>query len=1080
MNSRTSWPATPEILAKAFWRARAAKNYEEMEALWPGSGSWAWPAICQLDPPVNYVFGKADKEHPAVGESVCVPYASEAYFRSNHAYNLNMLISSFATSQGQRFYIVSGNVVAKGMPVQGASSESQDFGPLVERVIRPQSNCCWALNLASGTLVSSTREQPLDFRVGQADSLRTAKVDLYQPLEANTSDTVKALDMRLVSLGPEAWNTPASEVVAQLDKAAAVQVRQSEAFINGSSVYVFSTREGAKGLLQILKDTVPAKIRYKLIQKGATNTAAASSAVPPTVPRVVPKQILEAKLRQAELELARVGELRRQNLIGEAEYERAKLAVEAAMAEAKEDTAGVARVKVKSAEQELSRAEALYKEKTISGDEYEKAKLNLEAAKAELQGDAVALARIKVQYAEQELKRAEELFQRKVISAADLETTKLNLEIAREELKAAEALPPSSQTESPRAVIAEWLRRIKAGTRDAWDLTTRSNNVGWGPSFTGLWEYDRIRPLHQLGNEEQAMVVSNPFNDNAGQTRIFYAVLRKRDGQWLVDRHDYVSPSEASGLVKGFSLNPGTKFDVLAAELVGEWRAVCDSTISLAADGTGTQLRVGPGGPEPGAKPESFKWEVSGPTLRRHFADRQEKLEMTWVDDDAVQFHSPNDSGWGSWWRTPQVYRHQPSSATNEARRTPEKAAAIPSKLELSFGPVIERVLDFDTRRATAYLDLDTGEYFDPGAKVTYGMMATPAGVDLKASAFESNTRARLGVNLALAPVDAARWDATPDEIRKALAGVHRQAEVRLDSGSRTNTFFFRTSEGSMGVLQITPFRDDESKVTVRYKLVQLAPRVSDSSIKTNETELPHRSRLATTDAATKAILAYGGFIQRDLQGGVVCVNLVYNEDEQGRRRECTNRSDTIAACLTAFPDLQKLLLRGAQASDGAMQFVAQLRGLKELYMWDAVVRDEGIARLANLQQLEYLHLNNGFISDAALEVFASLPRLEGLSLRGNHFTDEGLAFLGRMKQLKRLWLGRGDCRITDAGLKLLSELENLEELELQGHPITDEGLKHLYSLSKLRRVYLHGTRVTAVGVYKLSHAIPGSLVDFL
>jgi hypothetical protein len=164
------------------------------------------------------------------------------------------------------------------------------------------------------------------------------------------------------------------------------------------------------------------------------------------------------------------------------------------------------------------------------------------------------------------------------------------------------------------------------------------------------------------------------------------------------------------------------------------------------------------------------------------------------------------------------------------------------------------------------------------------------------------------------------------------------------------------------------------------------------------------------------------------------------------------------------------------------MQYVAQLQGLKELYMWDAVVGDKGISWLTNLQQLEYLHLNNGFISDAALEVFASLPRLEGLSLRGNHFTDEGLAFLGRMKQLKRLWLGRGDGRITDAGLKWLSELENLEELELQGHPITDEGLKHLYDLAKLRklrRVYLHGTRVTAVGVYKLSHVIPGLWVDW-
>ncbi len=224
--------------------------------------------------------------------------------------------------------------------------------------------------------------------------------------------------------------------------------------------------------------------------------------------------------------------------------------------------------------------------------------------------------------------------------------------------------PAATVRVSPRELVAEWLRRVKAGTREAWDLTTRGNNVGWGPSFTGLWEFDRIRPLHQLGSEDQAMVLSNPFKDNAGQTRIFYAVLRKRDGQWLLDGHSYVSPSEASGLMKGFLVNPGMKFDVLATELVGEWRAACDSTISLAADGTGAQLRVGPGGPEPGVKPESFKWEVSGSTLRLQFADRDEKLEILWMDDNDVQFRSPNESGWGAWSRKPQGDRPAPELQT--------------------------------------------------------------------------------------------------------------------------------------------------------------------------------------------------------------------------------------------------------------------------------------------------------------------------------------------------------------------------------------------------------------------------------
>jgi hypothetical protein len=75
---------------------------------------------------------------------------------------------------------------------------------------------------------------------------------------------------------------------------------------------------------------------------------------------------------------------------------------------------------------------------------------------------------------------------------------------------------------------------------------------------------------------------------------------------------------------------------------------------------------------------------------------------------------------------------------------------------------------------------------------------------------------------MALVPVAAARWDATPDEIRKGLAGIQRQAEVRLDSRSGSNTFFFRTSEGGTGVMQWLPPKegDDRSQVRLRYRLI--------------------------------------------------------------------------------------------------------------------------------------------------------------------------------------------------------------------------------------------------------------------
>jgi hypothetical protein len=158
-----------------------------------------------------------------------------------------------------------------------------------------------------------------------------------------------------------------------------------------------------------------------------------------------------------------------------------------------------------------------------------------------------------------------------------------------------------------------------------------------------------------------------------------------------------------------------------------------------------------------------------------------------------------------------------------------------------SFGPVIERVLDFDTSRQAAYLDLDTGEYVDPGTNATnslLSMKATPAGVDLRSSSVESNFDVRWGINLAVVPVEPMRWEATAEEIRLALGSVERHPEIRLGGGRSTNTWFFQTSEGGRGVLQFLPPKagDDPSQVRLRYRLVQPASPSGSSTVKPKAT----------------------------------------------------------------------------------------------------------------------------------------------------------------------------------------------------------------------------------------------------
>ncbi len=103
--ARNEWPNSPEEVCKVFWEARRAKNYKEMEILWPGSASWEkdWSEICKDDSNVQLVFGKADESGTEV------PYASEEYFNKNGSYNLTMRLSSIQIEKGRRYYIVSGN-----------------------------------------------------------------------------------------------------------------------------------------------------------------------------------------------------------------------------------------------------------------------------------------------------------------------------------------------------------------------------------------------------------------------------------------------------------------------------------------------------------------------------------------------------------------------------------------------------------------------------------------------------------------------------------------------------------------------------------------------------------------------------------------------------------------------------------------------------------------------------------------------------------------------------------------------------------------------------------------------------------
>lgn len=201
----------------------------------------------------------------------------------------------------------------------------------------------------------------------------------------------------------------------------------------------------------------------------------------------------------------------------------------------------------------------------------------------------------------------------------------------------------------------------------------------------------------------------------------------------------------------------------------------------------------------------------------------------------------------------------------------------------------------------------------------------------------------------------------------------------------------------------------------------------------------------------------------------VVEVNLVY-DSTLGSAKANPNVTDAALTNLDSFPKLRGLYLKETQATDDSLRLVGKLKGLIDLYMWDAAtITDEGIAHLSGLSNLKSIHVSNSQIGDESLRVLGGLPVMQRMVLQGNHFTDHGLAHLQGCDSLHELWIGMGPT-ITDAGMTSLRHLTNLEILDLSDTRVTGYGLAQLADLTKLKTLYLSGTNADPSA---LSKALP-------
>jgi hypothetical protein len=132
----------------------------------------------------------------------------------------------------------------------------------------------------------------------------------------------------------------------------------------------------------------------------------------------------------------------------------------------------------------------------------------------------------------------------------------------------------------------------------------------------------------------------------------------------------------------------------------------------------------------------------------------------------------------------------------------------------------------------------------------------------------------------------------------------------------------------------------------------------------------------------------------------------------------------------------------------------AQTGKIEFVNFWKPGVTDEHLVYVGELKSIKRLFLGKAVVTDAGLEHIKDLTHMEYLQMGGQQkITDKGLVNLKGMRSLN--FLGLNNTPISDAGLVHLKDLRHLTTLQLNNTRVTDAGLEHLKGMSSLETLYL-------------------------
>jgi hypothetical protein len=168
---------------------------------------------------------------------------------------------------------------------------------------------------------------------------------------------------------------------------------------------------------------------------------------------------------------------------------------------------------------------------------------------------------------------------------------------------------------------------------------------------------------------------------------------------------------------------------------------------------------------------------------------------------------------------------------------------------------------------------------------------------------------------------------------------------------------------------------------------------------------------------------------------------------------------------------LNSISFLGSDITDGELQHVGKLIGLKELDVSCTQVSDVGLSHIKELKSLTNLNLSSTRISNYGLNLLTELTMLRELLLDDTEIGDDALNHIGCLNNLVTLSLSFTD--VTDKGLTKIRNIKSLEKLRLNCTEISDDGLVYVASMPALKQLWLRSTKVSYPGLVELTKWLP-------